>query len=88
MPTVYKRREIANPITNELNTLRTSLIPNLLESVSRNEKFGKKSIRLFEVGTIFNKAREESTSFGFVFSGTKEYLKVFKSWKTRNYRFF
>jgi phenylalanyl-tRNA synthetase beta chain len=76
LPTVYKRREIANPITNELNTLRTSLIPNLLESVSRNEKFGKKSIRLFEVGTIFNKAREESTSFGFVFSGTKEYLKV------------
>ncbi|WP_458701149.1 phenylalanine--tRNA ligase subunit beta [Sulfurospirillum sp. 1307] len=88
LPTIYKKREIANPITNELNTLRTSLVPNLLESVSRNTKFGKKSIRLFEVGTVFNKSREERTSIGFVFSGTKELPKVANHGKPEGIDFF
>lgn len=88
LPTVYKKREIANPITNELDTLRVSLIPNLLESVSRNTKFGKKSIRLFEVGTVFNKAREEKISFGFAFSGAKEYPKVSNHGKPEQIDFF
>jgi phenylalanyl-tRNA synthetase beta chain len=76
LKTIYKKREIANPITNELDTLRPSLIPNLLESVSRNIKFGKKSIKLFEVGTVFDKSREESTKIAFVFSGDVESQKV------------
>ncbi len=76
LTTIYKKREISNPITNELNTLRTSLIPNLLESVSRNVKFGKKSIKLFEVGTVFDKSRDESTKIAFVSSGEVELQKV------------
>jgi len=74
--TVYKKRDIANPITNELDTLRSSLVPNLLESVSRNVKFGKKSIKLFEVGTVFDKSRAESTKIAFVISGEIESQKV------------
>ncbi len=76
LKTIYKKREITNPITNELDTLRSSLIPNMLESVSRNVKFGKKSIRLFEVGTTFDKSREETTNIGFIFSGEVESQKV------------
>ncbi len=76
LQTVYKKRDLANPITNELNTLRTSLLPNLIESVNRNIKFGKKSIRLYEIGTVFDKTRDEELCFGLVFSGFKEYPKV------------
>ncbi|MBE0491845.1 MAG: phenylalanine--tRNA ligase subunit beta [Sulfurospirillum sp.] len=72
LKTLYKKRDLANPITNELNTLRTSLIPNLIESVARNVKFGKKSVRLFEAGTVFDKARDETAKIAFVFSGDCE----------------
>ena len=88
LKTIYKKSEISNPITNELNTLRSSLIPNILESVSRNIKFGKKSIRLFEVGTIFDKKREESTNIGFAFSGDIEASKVSNHGKAREIEFF
>ncbi len=76
LKTIYKKREITNPITNELDTLRSSLIPNILESVSRNAKFGKKSIKLFEIGTTFDKSREETINIAFVFSGEVESQKV------------
>jgi phenylalanyl-tRNA synthetase beta chain len=88
LKTIYKKKEIANPITNELNTLRSSLVPNLLDSVSRNIKFGKKSIKLFEVGTIFDKSRDESTNIGFVFSGEIEASKVSNHGKPKEIDFF
>jgi len=86
--TIYKKREITNPITNELNTLRSSLIPNLLESVSRNSKFGKKNIKLFEVGTTFDKSRDESTNIAFVASGEVESQKVSNHGKPNEIDFF
>ncbi len=88
LKTIYKKREITNPITNELDTLRSSLIPNILESVSRNTKFGKKSIKLFEVGTVFDKSREETTNIAFVFSGEVEIGKVSNHGKPANIDFF
>jgi len=86
--TIYKKREITNPITNELNTLRSSLIPNILESVGKNVKFGKKSIKLFEVGTTFDKSREETTNIAFVFSGEVESQKVSNHGKPATVDFF
>jgi len=88
LKSIYKKREISNPITNELNTLRASLIPNLLESVSRNVKFGKNSIKLFEVGTIFDRSRNESRYMGFVFSGLTEAEKVSNHGKPSQIDFF
>lgn len=61
--------EVANPITSELNTLRASLLPNILSAVSQNIKFGKKRVALFEVGSVFDANREESKKIAFVFSG-------------------
>lgn len=63
--------EILNPINTELNTLRTSLIPNMLSSVSRNKNYGYTSIKLFEMGSIYNANREEHSSLAFVVSGNK-----------------
>jgi len=61
--------DLINPIVNELNTMRSQLSLNLIESAQRNVKYGKKSIALFEIGTVFNENREETTNIAFIFSG-------------------
>lgn len=60
---------LLNPITQELDTLRTSLLPALLDSVKRNENLGFKSIALFETGSVYNIKREEKNKLAFVVSG-------------------
>lgn len=67
--------DLANPITSELDTLRTSLIPAMLDSVSRNKNLGYKSIKIFEIGSVYNQNREERTKLAFVVSGLKEMEK-------------
>ncbi len=64
--------ELINPIVKELNTLRSTMFINLLQAVSQNVKYGKKSIALFEVGPVFNSKREESEKVSFIFSGELE----------------
>lgn len=63
--------DLSNPITNELDTLRTSLIPAMLDSVIRNKNYGFNSITFFEIGSIYNKQRVESQSIAFVVSDYK-----------------
>lgn len=67
--TLYKKRDIANPITKELNTLRTTLALHLIEAVSNNIKNSKPSVALFEIGKVFNYKRDEITKIGWIFSG-------------------
>jgi len=71
-PTVDAELDLANPIAEELNTLRSTLLTNLLHAVKRNVSYTKKSIPLFEVGTIFGEKREESEVLSFVISGQVE----------------
>lgn len=65
LPTVAQNLDLKNPITNELNTLRTSLIPAMLDSIKRNENFGYEKVALFEIGSIYNANRKESQSLAF-----------------------
>ena len=87
-PTVLKNKEILNPIVNELNTFRTTMALNFVQAVSHNSKQGYKSIGLFEIGTIFNKNREETKTLGFVFSGELEAPSVTNKAKPLNIDFF
>jgi len=64
--------ELANPIAEELNTLRSTILVNLLNAVKRNVSYTKKSIPLFEIGAIFGTKREQSEVISFVFSGQSE----------------
>lgn len=64
--------DILNPITSDLNTFRTTLLLNLIGGVAQNQKSGFKSIGLFEVGTVFDKNRDESKQVAFVWSGNTE----------------
>ncbi|MCH8328416.1 MAG: phenylalanine--tRNA ligase subunit beta, partial [Candidatus Marinimicrobia bacterium] len=43
---------LANPLTSEMNALRSSLLPGLLQAQSFNEKRQQKGIRLFEIGAV------------------------------------
>ena len=79
--TVVKAKDILNPIVNELNTFRTTIALNLVQAVSQNVKQGFKSIGFFEIGTIFDKNREESKSLSFIFSGDKEIQSIQNSGK-------
>ncbi|MGN8541907.1 phenylalanine--tRNA ligase subunit beta, partial [Helicobacter pylori] len=58
--------ELQNPITTELNTLRTSLVCGLLDASLRNKNLGFKSIALYEKGSVYNSKREEIQKLGFL----------------------
>ncbi len=45
--------EVMNPLTIELERMRTSIVPNLLDICRRNERFGANGQRLFESGSVF-----------------------------------
>ena len=64
--------ELANPIAEELNTLRSTLLVNLLSAVKRNVSYSKKSIPLFEIGAVFDAQRAQSEHMAFVFAGQVE----------------
>jgi len=44
---------IRNPMSLDQAVMRTSLLPNLLAAITRNQSFGRNDIALFEVGSVF-----------------------------------
>ena len=52
---------VRNPMGEEHSTLRASLIPGLLEAVSRNLRHGTDSIRLFEIGKVYQQEQPEES---------------------------
>jgi phenylalanyl-tRNA synthetase beta chain len=81
LPVVKEELDIINPITEDLNTLRTTILINLLNASKRNISYSKKSIALFEIGTIFDENRNEKEVLGLIFSGQKETESVTNSGK-------
>ena len=64
--------ELLNPIVQTLDTLRPTLLTGMLKAASNNMKNGYKSVKLFEIGSVFTPMREESTKMTFLFSGEVE----------------
>ena len=64
---------VRNPMGEEHSTLRASLIPGLLDSVARNLRHGADSLRLFEIGKVYQKSTsiesEEQARLGLVMTG-------------------
>ncbi|MCZ6777018.1 MAG: phenylalanine--tRNA ligase subunit beta [Ignavibacteria bacterium] len=50
---------ISNPQNREMDTLRTSLVPGLLDVVARNFNYGNNDLRLFEIGHVFSRDESE-----------------------------
>ena len=70
--TVHEKLDIINPITADFNTLRTTILINLLQAANRNVNYSKKSTALFEIGTIFNEYREEKEVLSLIYTGQEE----------------
>lgn len=54
---------VMNPQTIEMASLRTSLIPGVLYSISNNFKVGEKNLKFFEIGKTFNRINESVEEF-------------------------
>ena len=62
--------KILNPINNELNTLRPALVNHLLSSSEKKyQKTQNDSVRLFELGEVFDENANQGINLGFVVSG-------------------
>ena len=66
--------KLVNPISSDLDCMRPSIIPNLLQALSRNVNRGIKNIRLFEIGPVFQGTKEidQTLSCAGVLSGDCE----------------
>jgi phenylalanyl-tRNA synthetase beta chain len=54
MPGEEERRRLANPLTEEQDTLRTSLVvPGLLSTLRTNLRLGRRDVAVFELGRVF-----------------------------------
>jgi len=65
--------KLMNPLNNDMEYLRNSLLPGVLRALSFNEKRGHKIIKLFELGSVnsFNKSK---------FNKANQYKNLILSW--------
>ncbi|RUM74005.1 MAG: phenylalanine--tRNA ligase subunit beta [Sulfurovum sp.] len=80
-PLLPKDLDLANPIAEELNTLRTTILINLLNAVKRNVNYSRKKVPLFEIGAIFDTSREQQEVLSFVHAGYADNESVINSGK-------
>jgi phenylalanyl-tRNA synthetase beta chain len=52
---------LRNPMSTDQSVMRTSLLPNLLAAVARNQSHGRPDVSLFEVGSVFLRRGEGMT---------------------------
>ena len=69
--TLVEQKDLLNPIVNTLDTLRPTLLTGMLKAASLNVKNGYSCIKLFEVGSVFDKERNESVKMTMLASGTQ-----------------
>ncbi len=69
---IEKDKMLLNPITAEMDGLRPTLMINMLDSLQRNISMSKKRVPLFEIGTVFEADRSESSQMLLAYSGEKE----------------
>lgn len=88
LPVLDEKFELLNPITNELDGLRTSLLPHLLASAQRNVNFGRKRIALFEVGSVYEGERRELQKVAYLHAGAQEDDRLGNAGKPKEMDFF
>lgn len=64
--------ELENPLSNEQKYLRPSLIPNLLNNIKFNQDYSK-TIKIFELGKIFQKLATEQKQLSGAMTGDAFY---------------
>ena len=82
-----KKLELLNPIAEDLNTLRSTILINMLEAVKRNVNYTAKSVGLFEIGAVFNEMRVQKDKIAIVWSGQDEVESISNSGKPKKIDF-
>jgi phenylalanyl-tRNA synthetase beta chain len=59
---------VANPLSAKFDTMRTTLLPGLIDAVAHNRRHGRRDVRLFEIGTRFT-ARGETRGVAVAWTG-------------------
>jgi len=85
--TVHSSKELLNPIAGTLDTLRSTMMLGLVQAASQNVKVGRKSVKLFESGSVFDSERNESVKFAFLSSGSDTLDKINNGGKPANVDF-
>jgi phenylalanyl-tRNA synthetase beta chain len=85
---VDEKLEITNPISSELNTLRSTILVNLINIASMNVKNGYKKVALFEIGSVFSEYRVESKKISFIYGGYCKDPSLHNNGKAVNIDFF
>ena len=77
-----KKLRLTNPISSDLDTLRTSIFSNILTHCKNNIDRGYKNLMLFEIGPVFNGINpgDQSVAAGALRLGHK----IEKSWIEKN----
>ena len=80
---------ITNPLSADMECLRTSLLSGALSTISKNIRQGVRDLKFFEIGDVFNKKSEtaiksfedfsESQNLIFIISGKQQ----LKGWNTK-----
>jgi len=68
---------VRNPLNEELDVMRTSLLPGLLKNALNNYRYGNEIGRLFELGYVFGKSSEgykQSSRLSLIAWGQKQSL--------------
>jgi len=65
--------DLINPIVSELDTLRSTLLLQLLDDIKFNRANDYKRIYLFSIGSVYDRQRQESQRFAFVMNGLADY---------------
>ncbi|MBN2825946.1 MAG: phenylalanine--tRNA ligase subunit beta [Campylobacterales bacterium] len=66
---IKEELRLLNPIVDNLDTLRTTMLINHLEIVKKNINYNKKLLALFEIGAIFDENRKEKEVISLIVSG-------------------
>lgn len=75
---------VENPISQNMNVMRTSLLPSLLETLSYNINQGSENIKIFEIGSVFRKANSNKVDEREVVGGLISGIEGKDNWSGSN----
>ncbi|HHZ84606.1 MAG TPA: phenylalanine--tRNA ligase subunit beta, partial [Gammaproteobacteria bacterium] len=75
---------VNNPISENMNIMRPSLLPGLLDTLSYNLNQGNENLKIFEIGTVFQKGKNHKIKQKELIGGLISGIKDKDNWSSSN----
>ena len=75
---------VNNPISENMNIMRPSLLPGLLDTLSYNLNQGNENLKIFEIGTVFQKGKNHKINQKELIGGLISGIKDKDNWSSSN----